>query len=54
VHREGDYLFGHDDPTLATSLADQAAIAIENARLFQEVQGHATRCGEYGFAKRNR
>jgi len=42
VYRERDYLFGQDDLTLATSLADQAAIAIENARLFQEVQDHAT------------
>jgi len=42
VYRERDYLFGQADPTLATSLADQAAIAIENARLFQEVQNHAT------------
>ena len=46
VYRERDYLFGRDDLTLATSLADQAAIAIENARLFQEVQDHATQLAE--------
>ena len=46
VYRERDYLFGQDDLTLATSLADQAAIAIENARLFQEVQDHAMQLAE--------
>jgi GAF domain-containing protein len=46
VYRERDYLFGQDDLTLATSLADQAVIAIENARLFQEVQDHATQLAE--------
>ena len=42
VYRERDYHFDQDALTLATSLADQAAIAIENARLFQEAQAHAT------------
>jgi len=41
VYRERDQLFAQDDLTLAISLADQAAIAIENARLFQEAQEHA-------------
>ena len=50
VYRERDYLFGQDDLTLATSLADQAAIAIENARLFQEVQDHATQLAEANTA----
>jgi len=50
VYRERDYLFGQDDLTLATSLADQAAIAIENARLFQEVQDHATQVVEANTA----
>jgi len=46
VYRERDYVFGQDDLTLATSLADQAAIAIEKARLFQEVQDHVRQLGE--------
>ncbi len=50
VYRERDYLFGQDDLTLATSLADQAAIAMENARLFQEVQDHATQLAEANTA----
>jgi signal transduction histidine kinase/CheY-like chemotaxis protein len=50
VYRERDYIFSHDDLTLATSLADQAAIAIENARLFQEVQNHATQLAEANTA----
>jgi signal transduction histidine kinase len=50
VYRERDYLFGQDDSTLAMSLADQAAIAIENARLFQEVQDHATQLAETNTA----
>ena len=50
VYRERDYLFGRDDLTVATSLADQAAIAMENARLFQEVQDHATQLAEANMA----
>jgi signal transduction histidine kinase/ActR/RegA family two-component response regulator len=50
VYRERDYLFGQDDLTLATSLADQAAITMENARLFQEVQDHATQLAEANTA----
>src|SRR5207245_9798960 len=50
VYRDRDYLFGQDDRTLATSLADQAAIAMENARLFQEVQDHATQLAEANMA----
>ncbi len=33
--------FRYDDQQLLSALADQAAIAIENAKLFQEVQRHA-------------
>jgi C4-dicarboxylate-specific signal transduction histidine kinase len=50
VYPERDYLFGQDDSTLTTSLVDQAAIAIENARLFQEVQDHATQLAETNTA----
>jgi GAF domain-containing protein len=53
VYRERDYLFGQDDSTLTTSLADQAAIAIENARLFQEVQDHATQLAETNTASQS-
>lgn len=42
VYRERGYHFDHNALTMATSLADQAAIAIENARLFQEAQAQAT------------
>ena len=42
VCRERGYHFDHNVLTMATSLADKAAIAIENARLFQKAQAHAT------------
>ncbi|MGE3540351.1 MAG: PAS domain S-box protein [Candidatus Tectimicrobiota bacterium] len=38
IYREQGYLFTSDELTLATSLAHQAAIAIENARLFEALQ----------------
>src|SRR5262249_34031312 len=50
VYRERGHRFSHDDLTLATSLADQAAIAMDNARLFQEVQDHATQLAEANAA----
>src|SRR5215471_13926693 len=50
VYRERGYLFAQDDLTLVMSLADQAAIAMENARLFQEVQDHATQLAEANTA----
>jgi signal transduction histidine kinase/ActR/RegA family two-component response regulator len=38
VYRERGYEFSSDDVRIATTFAAQAAIAIENARLFEEVQ----------------
>ena len=38
IYRERGYVFTQDELTLATSLAQQAAIAIENARLFEALQ----------------
>jgi GAF domain-containing protein len=41
IYRERGYNFDQDARRLATSLANQAAIAIENVRLFQQVQRQA-------------
>lgn len=41
IYREQGYHFEQTAIVLAMSLADQAAIAMENARLFQETQHHA-------------
>jgi GAF domain-containing protein/DNA-binding response OmpR family regulator len=38
IYRERGYRFGPDALELATSLADQAAIAIENARLYEDAE----------------
>lgn len=38
IYRERGYVFAPDTVTIATSLANQAAIAIENARLFEALQ----------------
>ncbi|MEM7032648.1 MAG: GAF domain-containing protein, partial [Chloroflexota bacterium] len=38
VNKVGDKDFGHEDIQIATALAAQAAIAIENARLLEQVQ----------------
>lgn len=38
IYRERGYRFDADELAIALSLADQAAIAIENARLFEEAQ----------------
>lgn len=38
IHREAGYEFDEDAVSIATSLADQGAIAIENARLHEEAQ----------------
>lgn len=42
IYRERGYVFTPDDLALATSLAQQTAIAIENARLFEAVQARST------------
>ncbi|MFQ5831006.1 MAG: GAF domain-containing protein, partial [Candidatus Methylomirabilia bacterium] len=39
IYREQGYRFDQDALSLAMSLADQAAIAIQNARLYQEITG---------------
>ncbi len=38
VYREQGYVFTQEDQTLATSLANQAAIAIDSARMFETLQ----------------
>ena len=38
LNKVGDQEFSHEDVQIATALATQAAIAIENARLLEEVQ----------------
>lgn len=40
IFKEAGHQFRQDDIDLATSLADQAAIAIQNARLFEELTSH--------------
>ncbi len=42
IYRERGHVFDDDDVTLATSLADAAAIAIENARLFRDSERRRT------------
>lgn len=41
IYRERGYIFAPDELALATSLAQQAAIAIENARLFETLQARS-------------
>lgn len=43
VHDSGRYAFGEDDITALETLADQIAVAVENARLFQEAIQRAER-----------
>lgn len=43
VHDNGRYAFGEDDIVVLETLADQIAVAVENARLFQEAVGRAER-----------
>jgi GAF domain-containing protein/HAMP domain-containing protein len=43
VHDSGKYAFGEDDITALETLADQIAVAVENARLFQEAIQRAER-----------
>lgn len=43
VHDEGRYAFSEDDITILETLADQIAVAVENARLFQEALLRAER-----------
>jgi len=43
---ESDHLLGPEDVALATSLADRAALAIENARLFQQATQAADRLAQ--------
>ena len=43
VHDEGRYAFSEDDIVVIETLADQIAVAVENARLFQEALSRAER-----------
>jgi len=43
IYRERGYRFDQDTIKLAMSLADQAGIAIENARLYETLEAHAGR-----------
>ena len=43
VHDRGRYAFSEDDITVLETLADQIAVAVENARLFQEALQRAER-----------
>ena len=43
VHDKGRYAFSEDDIVVIETLADQIAVAVENARLFQEALSRAER-----------
>ncbi|MBT4431217.1 MAG: GAF domain-containing protein, partial [Nitrospinaceae bacterium] len=43
IYRELGHVFTEEERNLATSLADQAAVAIENARLYQEAEKRGKR-----------
>lgn len=43
IYRERGHVFTEEELKLATSLADQAAVAIENARLYQEAEKRGKR-----------
>jgi Nif-specific regulatory protein len=52
-HRESRHLFGQNDLEFLLAFADQAAIAIENARLFSELDASRLRLKEENESLRN-